>query len=70
MAYGKAIAALADPTRLQVFEKLRRGPAAVGTLAQGLKNGEPKTFYLYNVADHETVYEELGVQATAYQTVI
>jgi saccharopine dehydrogenase (NAD+, L-lysine-forming) len=23
---------------------------------------------LYNVTDHETVYRELGVQATAYQT--
>ena len=44
------------------------GKTCVGTLAKGLKNGEPKTFYIYNVADHETVYEELGVQATAYQT--
>jgi saccharopine dehydrogenase (NAD+, L-lysine-forming) len=44
------------------------GKTCVGTLVKGLKNGEPKTFYIYNVADHETVYEELGVQATAYQT--
>ena len=44
------------------------GKTCVGTLAKGLKNGEPKGFYIYNVADHETVYEELGVQATAYQT--
>jgi saccharopine dehydrogenase-like NADP-dependent oxidoreductase len=44
------------------------GKTCVGTLAKGLKNGEPKAFYIYNVADHETVYEELGVQATAYQT--
>ena len=45
-----------------------RGKTCVGTLAKGLKNGEPRAFYIYNVADHETVYAELGVQATAYQT--
>ncbi len=45
-----------------------RGKTCVGTLVKGLKNGEPKAFYIYNVADHETVYAELGVQATAYQT--
>ena len=44
------------------------GKTCVGTLARGLKNGEPRTFYIYNVADHEAVYTELGVQATAYQT--
>ena len=45
-----------------------RGKTCVGTLAKGMKNGEPRAFYIYNVADHETVYDELGVQATAYQT--
>jgi saccharopine dehydrogenase (NAD+, L-lysine forming) len=45
-----------------------RGKTCVGTVAKGLKNGEPRAFYIYNVADHETVYAELGVQATAYQT--
>ena len=45
-----------------------QGKTCVGTLVKGLKNGEPKAFYIYNVADHETVYAELGVQATAYQT--
>jgi saccharopine dehydrogenase-like NADP-dependent oxidoreductase len=45
-----------------------RGKTCVGTLAKGLKNGEPRAFYIYNVADHEAVYAELGVQATAYQT--
>ncbi len=44
------------------------GKTCVGTLARGLKDGEPRAFYLYNVADHETAYAELGVQATAYQT--
>jgi saccharopine dehydrogenase (NAD+, L-lysine-forming) len=45
-----------------------RGKTCVGTLAKGTKNGETRAFYIYNVADHETVYAELGVQATAYQT--
>jgi len=45
-----------------------RGQTCVGTLARGMKAGEERTFYIYNVADHETVYTELGVQATAYQT--
>jgi saccharopine dehydrogenase (NAD+, L-lysine forming) len=45
-----------------------RGKTCVGTLAKGLKNGEPKAYYIYNVTDHETAFAELGVQATAYQT--
>ena len=45
-----------------------RGKTCVGTLARGLKDGQPRAFYVYNVADHEGVYAELGVQATAYQT--
>jgi saccharopine dehydrogenase (NAD+, L-lysine forming) len=45
-----------------------RGKTCVGTLAKGVKNGEPKAYYIYNVSDHETAYRELGVQATAYQT--
>ncbi|MGH7525913.1 MAG: saccharopine dehydrogenase family protein, partial [Gemmatimonadales bacterium] len=45
-----------------------RGKTCVGTLVKGLKNGEPKAYYIYNVSDHESVYAELGVQATAYQT--
>jgi saccharopine dehydrogenase-like NADP-dependent oxidoreductase len=45
-----------------------RGKTCVGTLAKGLRNGEPQAYYIYNVSDHETAYRELGVQATAYQT--
>ncbi|MGH7514727.1 MAG: saccharopine dehydrogenase family protein [Gemmatimonadales bacterium] len=45
-----------------------RGKTCVGTVARGRKNGEDRTVYIYNVADHEAVYTELGVQATAYQT--
>jgi len=45
-----------------------RGKTCVGTLVKGLKQGEPRAYYLYNIADHESAYAELGVQATAYQT--
>ena len=45
-----------------------RGKTCVGTLVKGLKHGEPRAYYIYNVADHEAAYTELGVQATAYQT--
>ena len=45
-----------------------RGRTCVGTLAKGTRNGRSKAFYIYNIADHESVYRQLGVQATAYQT--
>jgi saccharopine dehydrogenase (NAD+, L-lysine-forming) len=44
------------------------GKTCVGTLARGRTDGAARAFYSSNVADHETVYAELGVQATAYQT--
>lgn len=45
-----------------------KGKTCVGTLASGTKDGEERSFYIYNVCDHVTVHSELGVQATAYQT--
>jgi saccharopine dehydrogenase-like NADP-dependent oxidoreductase len=45
-----------------------RGKTCVGVLVKGTRNGEPRSYYIYNVSDHETAYAELGVQATAYQT--
>ncbi len=44
------------------------GKTCVGTLAKGVKSGESRAYYIYNVSDHDTAYAELGVQATAYQT--
>jgi DNA-binding transcriptional ArsR family regulator len=41
MAYGNALAVLADPTRLAVFERLRRGPLPVNRLAAGLPVSRP-----------------------------
>lgn len=41
MAYEMVFAALADPTRLKVFERLRAGPLAVNALARGLPVSRP-----------------------------
>jgi DNA-binding transcriptional ArsR family regulator len=41
MTYADAIAALADPTRRTVFERLRQGPKPVVEIARGLPVSRP-----------------------------
>ncbi len=41
MTYGDTLAALADPTRRAVFERLHRGPASVGEVAADLPVSRP-----------------------------
>lgn len=41
MTYENALTALADPTRRVVFERLRKGPRAVGDIADGLPVSRP-----------------------------
>jgi DNA-binding transcriptional ArsR family regulator len=55
MAYGTAIAALADPTRRRVFERLRGGPRPVGEIALGLPVSRPA------VSQHLRVLKEAGL---------
>jgi DNA-binding transcriptional ArsR family regulator len=55
MAYADAIAALADPTRRTVFERLRRGPRPVVEIARGLPVSRPA------VSQHLRVLEEAGL---------
>src|SRR3569832_2602322 len=50
-----ALAALADPTRREVFERLRDGPRAVGELAQGLPVSRPA------VSQHLAVLKSAGL---------
>ena len=50
-----ALAALADPTRRQVFERLGEGPRAVGELAEGLPVSRPA------VSQHLKVLKEAGL---------
>lgn len=44
------------------------GKTCVGTLARGIRDGQERAYYIYNVTSQEHSYRELGVQATAYQT--
>ena len=55
MAYGEAIAALADPTRRSVFERLRGGPRPVVEIARGLPVSRPA------VSQHLRVLKEAGL---------
>src|SRR5271166_6817003 len=55
MAYDNALAALADPTRRLVFERLRAGPQAVGMIARGLPVSRPA------VSQHLKVLKEAGL---------
>jgi DNA-binding transcriptional ArsR family regulator len=57
MAYGSALAALADPTRRQVFERLRSGPRPVGAIAHGMPVSRPA------VSQHLKVLKEAGLVA-------
>ena len=55
MTYESAIAALGDPTRREVFERLRGGPRAVGELARNLPVSRPA------VSQHLRVLKEAGL---------
>jgi DNA-binding transcriptional ArsR family regulator len=41
MTYSKALAALADPTRRGLYERLRKRPQAVGALARAARISPP-----------------------------
>ena len=56
-------AVLPDPASLGPRTK---GKTNIGCIIQGIKNGKPKTYYVYNVCDHEKCYAEVGSQAVAY----
>jgi DNA-binding transcriptional ArsR family regulator len=55
MAYGSAFAALADPTRRRILERLRTGPKPVGVIAAGLSVSRPA------VSQHLKVLREAGL---------
>jgi DNA-binding transcriptional ArsR family regulator len=57
MAYGTALAALADPTRRAVFERLRSGPRSVKAIAHGMPVSRPA------VSQHLKVLKEAGLVA-------
>ena len=55
MAYETALAALSDPTRRRVFERLRHGGRAVGEIAKGLPVSRPA------VSQHLKILKEAGL---------
>jgi DNA-binding transcriptional ArsR family regulator len=57
MTYSNALTALADPTRRQVFERLRSGPQAVSAIARGMPVSRPA------VSQHLKVLKEAGLVA-------
>jgi DNA-binding transcriptional ArsR family regulator len=55
MTYATALAALSDPTRRAVFERLRAGPASVRQIADGLPVSRPA------VSQHLKALREAGL---------
>jgi saccharopine dehydrogenase (NAD+, L-lysine forming) len=45
-----------------------RGKTNIGCKIEGIKDGAPKSYYVYNVCDHAEAYRELGAQAISYTT--
>ena len=44
------------------------GKTSIGVLAEGVKDGKPKRYFLYNVCDHAETYKEVRAQAVSYTT--
>ena len=58
-------AVLPDPASLGPRTK---GKTNIGCIYKGIKDGKEKTYYVYNVCDHEECYKEVGSQAISYTT--
>lgn len=58
-------AMLPDPASLG---PLTKGKTCIGNVMRGIKDGKPKSVYVYNVCDHEACYAEVGSQAISYTT--
>ncbi len=56
---------LPDPASLGAAST---GKTCIGCLLKGRKNGRKKTYYIYNVCDHQSCYQEVGSQAVSYTT--
>jgi DNA-binding transcriptional ArsR family regulator len=57
MTYDMALAALADPTRRRVFERLKSGPQSVGAIARRMPVSRPA------VSQHLKVLKDAGLVA-------
>ena len=68
MAYELALAALSNPTRRAVFERLRAGPRSVGDIAEGLPVSRPAVSqHLKALKDADLVRDEARGTARLYR---
>ncbi len=58
-------AVLPDPASLGPRTK---GKTNIGCIFTGVKDGKERSYYVYNVCDHEKCYTEVGSQAVSYTT--
>jgi saccharopine dehydrogenase (NAD+, L-lysine-forming) len=58
-------ALLPDPATLGPRTK---GKTNIGCIFEGVKDGKPVRYYVYNVCDHQECYREVGSQAISYTT--
>lgn len=58
-------AVLPDPATLGPRTK---GKTNIGCIFQGVKDGKERTYYVYNICDHEECYREVESQAISYTT--
>lgn len=58
-------ALLPDPASLGPRTK---GKTCIGCLIKGVKDGKPRTYYVYNICDHQEAYREVQSQAISYTT--
>lgn len=63
LQFLKAI--LPDPASLGPRTK---GKTNIGCIIQGVKDGKPRSYYVYNISDHEKCFAEVGSQAISYTT--
>ena len=58
-------ALLPDPGTLGVNYT---GKTCIGCILEGVKDGQPKTVFIYNVCDHAQCFKEVEAQAVSYTT--
>ena len=58
-------ALLPDPATLGARTK---GKTNIGCILTGMKDGKPRSLYIYNVCDHQECFREVGSQAISYTT--
>ncbi len=58
-------AVLPDPGDLG---ETTQGRTCIGVIATGIKDGQRKRVYTYNICNHEDCYDEVGSQAVSYTT--